>query len=104
MKYDNMTPEKHLAFMFRAKIEPTGERTYKQEDLFTYNSLQYGQNMPHDMPVRVENVMSVKMAETDYNNFIESYGKYLDLLYAVETDPIAKDMFEQLVIYITLKM
>jgi len=103
MNYHGMEPAKHLEFMFNAVIEQTGQRRYLKEDLQLCNRMSYGELMPQNMAVRMENEIAVKMGEGDYDKFIYSYGKYLDLLYAVETDPIAKEMFEKLLIYIHLK-
>lgn len=103
MKYHGMKPEQHLKFMFNAEVEPTGHKRYLKEDLQIYHRLSYNEPMPQNMAVRTENEIAVKMGENDYENFIYSYGKYLDLLYAVETDPIAKDMLEKLIIYVNLK-
>ena len=98
-----MEPEQHLKFMFNAQVEPTGNKRYLQEDLQLYHRLSYNEPMPQNMAVRTENEIAVKMGEGDYNNFMQSYVKYLDLLYAVETDPIAKEMFNKLLVYVYLK-
>ena len=103
MKHNSMEPEQHLKFMFNAEVEPTGSKRYLKEDLAVYHRLSYNEPTPQNMAVRTENEIAVKMGEGDYDKFIYSYGKYLDLLYAVETDPIAKEMFEKLLIYIHLK-
>jgi hypothetical protein len=103
MNYRGMEPEEHLKFVLNAVIEQTGQRRYLKKDLRIYNNLNYGELMPQNMSVRMESEIAVKMGERDYEKFIYSYGKYLDLLHAVETDPIAKEMFEKLLVYIHLK-
>jgi hypothetical protein len=103
MKYNDMEPEQHLKFMFNAEIGTTGHKRYLKEDLDVYHKLNYNEPMPQNRAVRTENEIAVKMGEGDYKNFIYSYGEYLDLLYAAKTDPIAKDMFEKLIVYMALK-
>lgn len=103
MSYHGMEPAKHLEFMFNAVIEQTGNKRYLKEDLQLCNRLSYGELMPQNMAVRMENEIAVKMGESDYQNLMDSYGKYLELIYAVERDPIVKDMFEKMIIYLRLK-
>ena len=103
MKYHGMEPAKHLAFMFNAVIEQTGQKRYLNEDLATYHKLSYNEPMPQNMAVRTENELAIKMGERDYQNFMDSYGRYLELVYAMERDPIVKDMFEKMIIYLRLK-
>ena len=103
MKHHGLNPEQHFEFMFKAKIEPTGQRRYVMEDLLTYNRLSYNDVMPHEQAVRTENELAIKMGEHDYKNFMASYGKYLDIVYAAEKDPIVHDMLQKMIMYITLK-
>jgi hypothetical protein len=103
MNYHGMEPAKHLEFMFNAVIEQTGQKRYLKEDLQLCNRMSYGELMPQSMAVRMENEIAVKMGEGDYQNFMESYGKYLELTYNLERDPVAKDMFSKLMTYIILK-
>jgi hypothetical protein len=98
-----MEPAKHLEFMFNAVIEMTGKRRYLKEDLTTYHNLNYGELMPQNVAVRMENEIAVKMGEGDYRNFMANYGRYLELIYAMERDPVVKDMFEKMIIYLRLK-
>jgi hypothetical protein len=103
MMYHGMEPAKHLEFMFNAVIEQTGNRRYLKEDLQLCNRMSYGELMPQNAAVRTENEIAVKMGEGDYQNFMDSYGKYLELIYAMERDPTVKDMFEKMIIYLRLK-
>jgi hypothetical protein len=103
MNYHGMEPAKHLEFMFNAVIEMTGQKRYLKEDLAVYHRLSYNEPTPQNMAVRTENEIAVKMGEGDYQNFMDSYGKYLELTYALERDPVAKDMFEKMIIYLRLK-
>ena len=102
MNYHGMEPEQHLKFMFNAEVEPTGSKRYLKEDLAVYHRLSYNEPTPQNMAVRTENEIAVKMGEGDYQNFMDSYGKYLELTYALERDPVAKDMFQKLMTYIIL--
>jgi uncharacterized membrane protein YcgQ (UPF0703/DUF1980 family) len=102
MKYHGMEPAKHLEFMFNAIIEMTGQKRYLKEDLAVYHRQSYNEPTPQNMAVRTENEIAVKMGEGDYQNFMDSYGKYLELTYALERDPVAKDMFQKLMTYIIL--
>jgi hypothetical protein len=103
MMYHGMEPAKHLEFMFNAVIEQTGQRRYLKEDLQLHNRLSYGELMPQNAAVRMENEIAIKMGEGDYQNFMDSYSKYLELIYAMERDPTVKDMFEKMIIYLRLK-
>lgn len=103
MKYHGMEPERHLEFMFNAVVEMTGQKRYRKEDLAIYHRLDYNEPMPQNMSVRMENELAIKMGEGDYQNFMNSYGKYLDVVYAAEKDPIVRDMFEKMIMYIRLK-
>lgn len=103
MMYHGMEPAKHLEFMFNAVIEQTGQKRYLKEDLSTYRNLNYGELMPQNMAVRMENELAIKMGEGDYQNLMDSYGRYLELVYAMERDPVVKDMFEKMIIYLRLK-
>lgn len=103
MNYHGMPPEQHFAFMFNAKIEPTGKKRYRKEDLQVYHRLSYNEPMPNDMAVRTENEMGITLGEDDLNNLMNSYGKYLELVYTVERDPIVRDMFEKMIMYMRLK-
>lgn len=103
MNYHGMDPEQHLKFMFNATIAPTGQKRYLNEDLATYHRLSYNEPMPQNMAVRTENELAIKMGERDYQNFMNSYHRYLELVYAMEQDPVVRDMFEKMVIYLRLK-
>lgn len=103
MQYHGMEPAKHLEFMFNAVIEQTGQKRYLKEDLQVYHRLSYNEPTPQNMAVRTENEIAVKMGEGDYQNFMKSYGKYLELIYETEHDPIARDMLEKLSMYLILK-
>lgn len=99
-KYHGMPPQEHFRFMFKANIELTGRVRTNIQDIAP---LSYSDPIPLDMPYEVEREMSITMGEHDYNNFMKSYGKYLELTYAIEQDSIAKDMFHKLLMYIALK-
>ena len=103
MSYHGMEPAKHLEFMFNAIIEQTGNKRYLKEDLAVYHRHSYNEPTPQNMAVRTENEIAVKMGEGDYQNFMDSYGKYLELIYAMERDPIVKEMFSKMMTYIILK-
>lgn len=103
MNYHGMEPEQHLKFIFNAEIEPTGQRRYLKEDMQIYHRLSYNEPMPQNMAVRTENEIAIKMGEHDYENFMRSYGKYLELVYETERDPVARDMLEKLSMYLILK-
>lgn len=57
-----------------------------------------------DLPIlnNEERMALISMPESQYNLFINAYGNYLTLCYGL-TDPVAKNMFEKLMIYLTLK-
>lgn len=89
--------------MFNAIIEQTGQKRYLKEHLAVFARQSYNEPTPQNMAVRTENELAIKMGESDYQNFMDSYGRYLELIYAMERDPVAKDMFEKMIIYLRLK-
>ena len=100
MSYHGMDPLKHFEFMFRATVEPTGRVRTELRDIMP---VMYSDPMPIDIQTEIEREISIKMGERDYQNFMQSYGKYLELTYNLEKDPVAKDMFSKLMMYIYLK-
>ena len=100
MNYHGMPPEDHLKFMFNANVELTGRVRTRIQDLQPYI---YSDVAPVDMTSHIEREVSITMGERDYDNFKLSYGKYLDLVYAAERDPVVKDMMEKMLMYIILK-
>lgn len=100
MKYHGMPPEQHFEFMFRAKIEPTGRVRTQVQDIMP---ISYSDPMPVDINYQVEREIAITLGENDYKNFLHSYGKYLDLVYAAERDPAVKDMMDKMLMYIILK-
>lgn len=102
MSYHGMEPDNHFVFMFNAKMEPTGRVRHRTDMLAMPHRMSY--NDPFmDYPVQTEREIAITMGENDYNNFMQSYGKYLDLVYAAEQDPVVKDMMEKMMMYIILK-
>ena len=100
MKHHGLNPEQHFEFMFRAKIQPTGRVRTQIQDVMP---MIYSDPIPLDIQYEVEREMSVMMGERDYKNFMASYGKYLDIVYAAEKDPVVEDMLQKMIMYITLK-
>lgn len=100
--HHGMDPLKHFEFMFNAHTKATGRVRSRTDMLSMPHRMNY--NDPFmDYPVQTEREIAITMGENDYNNFIQSYGKYLDLIYAAERDPIVKDMMEKMMMYIYLK-
>lgn len=100
MKHHGLDPEQHFEFMFRAKIEPTGRVRTQIQDIIP---MRYSDPIPVDINYEVEREISVTMGEHDYKNFMHSYGKYLDIVYAAEKDPVVEDMLQKMIMYIALK-
>ena len=101
-KYHGMPPQEHFRFMFNAHTKATGRVRSRTDMLSMPHRMNY--NDPFmDYPVQTEREIAITMGENDYNNFMKSYGKYLELTYAIEQDSIAKDMFSKLLMYIALK-
>lgn len=98
----NFDPMKHFCDCHRATIEVTNNRQYVYEDLVASN-LHYSQSMTVDRTVRMENQISITMGETDYNRFMRTYSKYIELLYAVDSDSQLREMYSKLLIMIELK-
>lgn len=94
-----LTPEQHFQTVYKSKIVDLGETV----NVYDPVSVSYGPNPHHQhLEMKTERVINIKMPETEYNRFIKGYYDYLQLIYGMQ-DPIARDMFEKLMIYIRLK-
>ena len=102
MSYHGMDPLKHFEFMFNAHTRASGKVRTRTDMLSIHHRFSYNDPVM-DFPVQTEREIEITMGENDYNNFIASYGKYLDLVYAAERDPVVKDMMEKMMMYIILK-
>lgn len=96
-----MTPEEHFTFMYKAKIAPTGNDIAKLADT-TFVSYSADPMSSVHLDILREKEIAIKFSESDYNRFINGYENYLTLIYGMK-DPIARDMFEKLMLYLTLK-
>ena len=93
-----LSPEQHFMVVYKSKILIEEEKVAVYEPLnITYGANPYQQHVQQ----RMENVVSIKMPESEYQRFLTGYQSYLDLIYHMR-DPIAKDMFEKLMVYIQL--
>ena len=96
--YMKLTPEQHFQTVYKSKIVMDGEKIAMYEPL----NITYGANPFHQhVQQRTENVVAIKMPESEYQRFMSGYQSYLDLIYHMK-DPIARDMFEKLMVYIQL--
>jgi hypothetical protein len=96
--YMKLSPEQHFMTVYKSKIVMDGEKIAMYEPL----NITYGAN-PHHQHIqqRMENVVAIKMPESEYQRFMTGYENYLDLIYGMR-DPIVKDMFEKMMVYIKL--
>lgn len=102
MNYHGMDPLKHFEFMFNAHTKASGRVRHRTDMLSMPHRISYNDPII-DYPVQTEREIEITMGEQDYKNFISSYGKYLDLVYAAEKDPVVKDMMQKMMMYIALK-
>lgn len=93
-----LTPEQHFQTVYKSKIIDTGERV----QIYDPVSIGYTPNPLDHIEMRSEKLINIKMPESEYNRFMSGYETYLDLIYGLH-DPIVKDMFDKLVMYIKLK-
>ena len=94
-----MTPQEHLCFIYKAKIEETGREIARLRDNVMLNYSDPSNSI--NLDILREKEIAIKMSEGKFYKFMNGYANYLDLVYAMQ-DPIAKDMFEKLVMYIKL--
>ncbi len=87
--------------MYKAKIAPTGNDIAKLADT-TFVSYSADPMSSVHLDILREKEIAIKLSESDYNRFINGYENYLTLIYGMK-DPIARDMFEKLMLYLTLK-
>lgn len=101
MAHDKLTPQEHFCVMYKASIGPTGKNVAKLDNL---NVLSYtnGPATPYDFKFSHEDEIGIKMSETDYKRFMSGYQNYLTLIYGI-SDPIARDMFDKLMMYLELR-
>jgi len=101
MATPKLTPEEQFKTYYKAQVQLTDQKVIKHDpnSLFKYNP-----NKPYTYgeEFKVERVVSIKMLESDYKNFIDGFGRYTELIYGVE-DPIIADMFHQVMMMIRLK-
>ena len=96
----NLSNEEKFKAYYRAQIHVTDQKVaipnpninYAPMNLFTYSQ----------DSVMVERVISIKMTESDYKNFMDGFGKYVELIHGVE-DPIIANMFHEVLMMIKLK-
>jgi hypothetical protein len=87
--------------MYKAKVHITGKKIAKIEPLQVLSYSSGPQNL-QDINYLHEDEIQIIMTETEYNKFIRGYGDYLDLIYGIQ-DPIVREMFEKMMMYIKLK-
>ena len=102
MAHDKLTPEEHFCAVYKARIAPTGKNLAKLDNNLNVLSYSSGPTTPFDLKFSREDEIGIKMSETDYKRFISGYENYLTLIYGIK-DPIARDMFEKLMMYLELK-
>ena len=98
--YYPMTPIEHFGFMYRAKIEPTGKQCAKLDHSQGMSYTQ-GPNSMMDLKFTNEPEIGISMSQSDFMKFMNGYENYIDLMYAIK-DPIVRDMFEKLMMYVKL--
>lgn len=98
--YQPMTPIQHFAFMYKAKIEPTGKNCAKLNALQGV-SYSMNPNSMHELEFTSEPEIGISMSQSEFEKFMNGYENYIDMMYAMK-DPIARDMFEKLLMYIKL--
>jgi hypothetical protein len=99
--YEPMKPIEHFAFMYKAKIEPTGKNCAKLDVLQGMSYSMQPQSMM-DLEFTSEPEIGITMSTSDFNKFMNGYENYIDLMYAIK-DPIVHDMFSKLMMYIKLQ-
>jgi hypothetical protein len=101
MAYNKLTPEEQFKTYYRAQVQLTDQKVIMHDpnSLYTHNP-----NKPYTNgeEFKVERVVSIKMPESDYKNFMDGFGKYIELIHGVQ-DPIIADMFHQVMMMIRLK-
>jgi hypothetical protein len=96
---NKLTPEQHFITIHKAKIENTGKKAYKVDAWQQYQNF----NQPYlPMDTVAEDVIGIYLNESEYHRFMANYEQFLHLIYGIQ-DPIARDMFEKLMMYIELK-
>lgn len=95
-----MTPQEHLCFIYKAKIEETGREIARLRDNTMLNYSDPSSSIHLD--ILREKEIAIKMSEGEFHRFMSGYENYLTIIYGLQ-DPIAKDMFEKLVMYLELK-
>ena len=98
MSTNKLTPEQHFQTVYKSKIVDLGETVNMYDPI----SVGYSPNpsMQH-IDMRTEKVVNIKMPESEFNRFMNGYENYLDLIYGIK-DPIVRDMFDKMMMYIKL--
>jgi hypothetical protein len=97
---DLLTEEQILELVFDANIQPTGN-VIKRIDPSGITFFP----APTDEPIKhtEHKEIAIKMPEDKYEDFISGFGKYVQMIHGIDKDPIAKEMFEKLFMYIELR-
>jgi len=96
--YRQLTPEDHLKMIYKCKVIKDGEKVVVPDPLHIHNSVNFYDEVKH----HVEDVVTLKFIESDYNRFMLNYENYIDLIHGMR-DPIIKDMFEKMMMYVRLR-
>lgn len=99
MARTSLSPEDHFKLVYKSKIEITEEKVYLYDPI----SVGYGPNPYHQhIQQKQENVVNIKMPQSEYERFIRGYQDYCQLIHGMQ-DPVARDMFEKMMMWIKLK-
>jgi hypothetical protein len=94
-----LTPEEHFQTVYKSRIVDLGEtvNTYDPPIIVGYTPNPF----PNKIDMKVEKVINIKMPESEYHRFMQGYENYIDLIYGMQ-DPIVRDMFDKMMVYIKL--
>lgn len=97
--YTKLTPLEHFQTIYKCKVVDLGEtvNTYEPPINIGYSPIPF----PNKIEMKVEKVINVKMPESEFNKFLRNYETYIDLIHGIQ-DPIVRDMFDKMMIYIKL--
>ena len=96
---------------YHARIMPTGKyvRRYDQERYYNpAQNMNLGRNydpyrQEYILPQYDEREISVTLAESDFNRFMNYYHHHDHLLQTIKDDPILHDMYNKLLMMLELK-
>lgn len=92
-----MNPEERFETIYNALIEQT------DHNILDRYAVHNNTSPPFDLDAFMQPMMSIKLGKREYEMLMDGFGKYLEILHAVDSDPQLKFMYSQFLTMLYLK-